>query len=124
MDIINLIVYLAYSVIVAALIVVIIRMALINRKLTSAGIQLSFDKIELLKRIQALSEEKDSVSVEKTDGFLKFVSESRDWAFDYIEDVQQALRAYDIALSTDDARLMNEAYSKLISLLPDDDVVN
>lgn len=124
MDIINLIVYLAYSVIVAALIVIIIRIALINRKLTSAGIQLSFDKIELLKRIQALSEEKDSVSVEKTDGFLKFVSESRDWAFDYIEDVQQALRAYDIALSTDDARLMNEAYSKLISLLPDDDVVN
>lgn len=124
MDIINLIVYLAYSVIVAALVVIIIRIALINRKLTSSGIQLSFDKIELLKRIQALSEEKDSVSVEKTDGFLKFVSESRDWAFDYIEDVQQALRAYDIALSTDDARLMNEAYSKLISLLPDDDVVN
>jgi hypothetical protein len=33
----------------------------------------------------------ENVSVEKTDGFLKFISESRDLAFEYIEKVQDSL---------------------------------
>jgi hypothetical protein len=48
------------------------------------------------------------------------VSDSRDWAFTYIEDVQQAIQAYDVALSTDDAVVINIAYKKLISFLPDE----
>ena len=68
--------------------------------------------------------QRDVKTVEETQGFLKFISESRDWAFEYIEDVQQALRAYDIALSMDDAKVLNDAYKKLVSFLPDDDVVN
>ena len=34
---------------------------------------------------------KEDVSIEKTDGFLKFISESRDLAFQYIEEMQEAL---------------------------------
>lgn len=34
---------------------------------------------------------KEEVSVEKTDGFLKFISESRELAFGYIETMQEAL---------------------------------
>ena len=52
--------------------------------------------VEALK--MKLSEEinkKDVKALEQTEGFLKFVSESRDWAFQYIEDVQSALEEFD-----------------------------
>ena len=45
-----------------------------------------------------LSEEinkKDVKTLEQTEGFLKFVSDSRDWAFEYIEEVQSALEEFD-----------------------------
>jgi hypothetical protein len=38
--------------------------------------------------------EKQNVSVEKTDGFLKFISESRDLAFQYIEKVQESVAKF------------------------------
>lgn len=82
------------------------------------------EKAALTARIDQLEGARDSDKIENTEGFLRFVSESREWAFEYIEDVQQALLAYDIALSTDDAKIINDAYKKLISFLPDDDVVS
>lgn len=33
-------------------------------------------------------------TVENSEGFLRFVSESRDWAFQYIEEVQSALQDF------------------------------
>jgi hypothetical protein len=33
-------------------------------------------------------------TVENSEGFLRFVSESRDWAFQYIEEVQTALKEF------------------------------
>jgi hypothetical protein len=33
-------------------------------------------------------------SIENTEGFLRFISESRDWAFKYIEDVQFGLNKF------------------------------
>jgi hypothetical protein len=99
--------------------------SLINNK--SIRNQLAAEVIEkaaLTARIDQLEGARDSDKIENTEGFLRFVSESREWAFEYIEDVQQALLAYDIALSTDDAKIINDAYKKLISFLPDDDVVS
>lgn len=81
------------------------------------------EKTAMAARIEQLESARDSDTVESTEGFLRFISESRDWAFTYIEDVQQALMAYDVALSTDDAKIINEAYKKLISFVPDDDVL-
>jgi hypothetical protein len=94
-----------------------------NKKLTN---ELNFSAVEkaaLIMRIEELMSVDDAQKIENTDGFLKFVSDSRDWAFKYIEDVQEALRKYDDALHTDDAKIINEAYSKLIDFLPKDDVV-
>jgi len=84
---------------------------------------LTLDKAILITEFAKVIEKQNSQSIEETDGFLKFVSESRDWAFTYIEDIQQALMAYDVALSTDDAKVINDAYKKLISFLPSDDLV-
>ena len=88
--------------------------------------------------LQDLLEEKDSNSIEQTDGFLKFVSESRDWAFSYIESVQEALSVFDKKISsiityysTYGASApglhnklieeVSEAYSDLKSVLPKDE---
>jgi hypothetical protein len=84
---------------------------------------LTLDKAILITEFAKVIEKQNNQSVEETEGFLKFVSESREWAFTYIEDIQQALMAYDVALSTDDAKVINDAYKKLISFLPDDDLV-
>jgi hypothetical protein len=84
---------------------------------------LTLDKAILITEFAKVIEKQNNQSVEETEGFLKFVSESREWAFTYIEDIQQALMAYDVALSTDNAKVINDAYKKLISFLPDDDLV-
>jgi hypothetical protein len=85
--------------------------------------QLTLDKAILITEFAKVIEKQSNQSIEETEGFLKFVSDSRDWAFTYIEDVQQAIQAYDVALSTDDAAVINIAYKKLISFLPDEDLV-
>lgn len=41
-----------------------------------------------------LSEEISKNSIENSDGFLKFVTQSRDWAFQYIEDVQEKISKF------------------------------
>jgi hypothetical protein len=111
----------------AAIIVVLfinnIRLVVSKKKLMADALQLAVDKVTIMEKLSELSVVNQTKSVEQTDGFLKFVSESRDWAFDYIEAVQDAIREYDIALSNHDATAMNDAYNKLIDMLPEDDDV-
>lgn len=38
--------------------------------------------------------EKSPPAIENSEGFLKFVSDSRDWAFQYIEEVQSGLNEF------------------------------
>lgn len=49
------------------------------------------DKFLLSKKVEELMQEIENKKLEDTDGFLKFVSDSRDWAYTYIEDVQASL---------------------------------
>ena len=62
-----------------------------NRKLSAEIIQIALDKAIISEKLKEELDKKDSDSIEKSDGFLKFISQSRDWAFDYIEQVQTAL---------------------------------
>ena len=62
-----------------------------NRKLSVEVVQIALDKAVISQRLKEELEKKDSDSIEKSEGFLKFISQSRDWAFDYIEQVQAAL---------------------------------
>lgn len=120
MNIVNLIAFGVASLVIAGLIIVAIILGFKSRKYYRESVQLSMDKVVLLVQLEKLTETRDVKSIEETQGFIKFLSESRESAFDYIEDVQQALTAYDIALNTDDAKIINDAYKKLISFLPDD----
>jgi hypothetical protein len=120
-DILPLAAFVLYTVLFCLVVVLYARMIFKNRKLVRETRNLAVEKYSLLLRLQEMTEEKDSTQVESTEGFLRFISESRDWAFEYIEDVQQALLAYDVALGTDDAKIINDAYKKLISFLPEDE---
>lgn len=115
--------FIVYLVVIGALAVLAIFLSIKIVKLGRMNAQLKVDLNIYFEKLVEMMDSQDSQAVEETQGFLKFVSDSRDKAFEYIEDVQQALLAYDIALNTDDAKIINEAYKKLISFLPKDDLV-
>ena len=86
--------------------------------------------IELEKQIEQLN-------LKESDGFVKFLSTSRDWAFEYIEEVQKALVEFDEEIAprlewattygnlagetihTETITKISEAYKKLKSVLPE-----
>ena len=77
-------------------------------------------KYEMQLKVDTLRKElekRDNAAVEKTDGFLKFLSESRDWAFQYIEDVQHAI--FVLKEKYDDKEDMDESLKELFNMLPD-----
>lgn len=115
--------FVIYLVVIGALAVLCIILGVKLVQLSRINAQLRVDMNVYFEKLIEMMDDQDSQAIEETQGFLKFISDSRDKAFEYIEDVQQALLAYDIALSMDDAQVLNEAYKKLISFLPKDDLV-
>jgi hypothetical protein len=71
---------------------------LILTKLLIQGIQNKKIKVELIRVTQELAilknllDQKEKLASDKNDGFVKFISDSRDWAFEYIENVQQSIQ--------------------------------
>jgi hypothetical protein len=77
-------------------------------------------KVESQHKIEFLQNElnkRENVSIEQTDGFVKFISDSREWAFDYIESVQQSIQELQIAVES--GYPTEEKLAKLFSLLPE-----
>lgn len=120
MNIVELSVYILVSLFIFALIFSIVKLVLSNRKMFARAVQAEMDRVMTMIQLEKMTAEKNNQAVEKTDGFMKFISESRDWAFTYIEDVQAAIKEYDAALSKQDPQQMNDAYKKLIDMLPED----
>lgn len=110
-------------VLIAMLVIANIAMAIKLKRSMKNATQLATDKLVLMMQLERMTETNNVKSLEETQGFIKFISDSRDWAFQYIEDVQKALTEYDEALSSNNAKLINEKYKSLIGFLPDDDVV-
>jgi hypothetical protein len=89
-----------------------------NKKLRDQILQLSLDRAMLLENMDKISGRNNPI--EQTEGFLKFVSESRDWAFKYIEDVQAAIEAFNLAIDSKDDSQIEAALNNLKSFLPED----
>ena len=128
MSIPSLIAYVVYTAIVATLIVALVRSFFRYKKLLADSMQLALDKVILLQMVQEAAQNKEDTSVEKTEGFLKFVSESRDWAFTYIEQTQATVHEFgDVLepmlredfLGVEDINTLSKAYAKLTSILPE-----
>lgn len=132
MDILTLIAATVASLIIAGLITSTIILAFKSRKYYNESVQLSMDKVILLVQLEKLTETRDVKNVEESQGFVKFLSESRDWAFTFIDDVQAAIEEYRkiadvIPLSKDmtveQAENLSAAYDKLVSFLPEDNLL-
>ena len=109
-----------------------------KRKLLSIIAQLEVDKKIFYQKLSELMDVKQTITdVEQTEGFLKFISKSRDWAFKYIEDVQAAidqfsgkvgpeleyLRTYGSLVGVTQLSSFNkisEAYVELLKVMPND----
>lgn len=116
-QIIELVIFSVMIILIAVMFVLLLKISLTNKRLSIAATQAEMDRIMTMIQLEKMQSSQD---VEKTDGFLKFVSESREWAFEYIEQVQKAIQDYDTALSKQDPGEMNETYKKLVAMLPDD----
>lgn len=66
-------------------------------RMRSKNTKLKLQVIDLVQRNEVLKtalDSRESKDVEKTEGFLNFVTQSRDWAFEYIEEVQAVLNKF------------------------------
>jgi len=112
------------------------RQKVLFKGLTDLYLQSLADKALLEKKIESLYQDIENLKLQGSDGFLKFLSDSRDWAFQYIEEVQNALEEFDKRIEpdlewsksfgmvlgdtahTDVIKRISEAYDKLKLVLP------
>jgi len=134
---INTIIYIVLSLVIFALLYVVLISRHNIKKLLSHYVQSEMDKHAIMQKLNEVSEELNRIELEKSDGFVRFLSESRDWAFKYIEEVQTALAEFDKDVTpelqwfnkfglilgetahTDVLKRISEAYDKLKLVLPE-----
>jgi uncharacterized protein YaaR (DUF327 family) len=89
--VIDFVIFLLTILVVVTLLISVVKLRLKNRRLAAELLQITLDQNILMTKFAEELKKKEDVSIEKTDGFLKFISESRDLAFQYIEAIQEAL---------------------------------
>jgi hypothetical protein len=109
------------------------------KKIKNDFIQEKANNLILLEKLSYEINNKENTSIEKSEGFLNFVTQSRDWAFAYIETVQDGLNDFvntvdkDIEyiaeykppiVNSDMQERLIYAYLELKKLLPEKDVVS
>lgn len=107
------------------LLAILIRTKLRLNKSIEMSTQLWVDRTALQEELDKLAFI-NSNSTDIENGFIKFLSESRDQAFAYIEGVQAAIQDLENAMQTGEEPKIAIAYINLINFLPSDtqDVVN
>lgn len=112
---------LVIAVLVFSLIVMsafLVRLTLRSKRLAANVVQLIIDKNAISEELDRLS----FISSNSTDienGFIKFLSETRDSAFEYIADVQSAISELKGAMDSGKDEDIDTSYNKLIEFLPD-----
>jgi effector-binding domain-containing protein len=136
----NLVSIISFSLLIVFILVfvyLILKLTVQKKQLLGIYIQSEMDKHLLIQKLDELSKELSARELSETDGFVKFISQSRDWAFEYIEEVQKALAEFDEEVAprlewattfgrvagdtihTDTINKISEAYNKLKTLLPE-----
>lgn len=131
----EIIIFIGFIVVLGFLMYDNIRNRAINANLNKDIAQGIVDLMELKKKLEQMSQQNVNSKIEETEGFLKFVSESRDWAFQYIERVQVAIKSFQDVfhpfasnyykdkskpINQDEFGKIFEAYKKLVDELPDE----
>jgi hypothetical protein len=92
-------------VVISSISILLLILLMIQRKRTAEAlakyIEAEIERAAILDKLEEIIKENELKSIEGSDGFLKFVSDSREWAFKYIEDVQEAFGKFDDAIAPD-----------------------
>lgn len=91
----------ALSVTVVFLLVLLIIQRKSRLEILEKYVRSEIEKSVILDKLEEVIKENELKNIEGSDGFLKFVSDSREWAFKYIEDVQDAFKKFDGQISPD-----------------------
>ena len=123
-------VYLTGSAVFAALVYTSLSFYFSNKKLASYVIDTSAQLDALDKKARELMDRAESKNVEGTEAFVKFVSQSRDKAFEYIEDVQSSIYQLKVArialdipaseISEGDLEILRNVVDNVLAHLPED----
>jgi hypothetical protein len=76
--------------VIGYLLIALVLSELRNRRLTVRAAQADIDRLAVYVQTQELLKN-EAARIDNSDGFVKFMSKSRDWAFEYIETVQDDL---------------------------------
>jgi hypothetical protein len=102
------------SIIIISIAIDDIRLRLDKKRLIDSIVQLSLDLTLTRKSLQDAK-----VSPTELDGFVKFLSDSRSSAYDYIESVQAAIERYIVAIENKNEDEIITARLELFSYLPE-----
>jgi hypothetical protein len=129
MNIIEIILVCIASVLFVGMVIITIKALVENARLINKNIQLYKDNVMFLNKIEELSAVQDLARIQQNDDFVKFLSDSRSDAFNYIEDVQDKIRSLVVAWNYHTTQMppdgtsehkLYEAYSDVVSMLPED----
>jgi hypothetical protein len=86
-----------------------------NRRLVKNIIEMHIERSALEDMIasKALNREE---SIDQNDGFIKFLSDSREWAFNYIDNVQNTI--FVLKEKYDNKKALDESLKELFDMLP------
>lgn len=77
--------------VISLLVISLSSIALQNKKLKVKAAQAELDRLTVYVQAEKIFKEESERAKQSDDGFIKFMSKSRDWAFEYIEQVQMDL---------------------------------
>lgn len=135
MNILELVVFVIFIGLFFTLLYINVYMRFKIRRLEADVVQGFVDLMEMSKKLEEAFKSTDEQKIEQTEGFLKFVSESRDWAFQYIERVQVAIKNFqdvfhpiatqyykdrEQPINQEEFGKLFEAYKKLVEELPEE----
>ena len=108
------------SILIAVLVYRIYSLRRKNVELSNKLRQADIDKMLIAERLQKTVSEINSTNVEDKDGFIKFLSQSREWAFDYIERVQVSIQGLNHAMESSKEEEIQAAYTELMGFMPEE----
>lgn len=127
--------YVLLSITFVTLLILIIKTSYKVRQLSVKLIKSEVDNAALREKLAELMTNSENKKLEETEGFVKFISQSRDWAFQYIEKVQIAIKNFQdvfhpfavqyyekkrTRIPKEEFPALVEAYKKLVERLPDE----
>ena len=130
--ILEFVIFIAMIVVFASIVSYALTLRLKLVKLADLLAQESIEKMALASKLTEIVSEENTKDIEKSDGFIKFLSDSRDSAFKYIEEVQSELKAFIAEAgpvvethrtsrdNNDHSKKLVESYDRLIKIMPEE----